>query len=139
MVAGNVREVRRDLFAELTYHTAYDPMRAVRTERYKYVRSFADRPLHLPAHVDASPTKDLLRDQGYFVPRRPTEMVFDLAHDPLERTNLVDDPAFASVQAHLRERLETWMRATADPLLDGDVQAPPGVTLTQADSYTPQG
>jgi arylsulfatase A-like enzyme len=137
ILSGETRAVRQELFAELTYHTAYDPMRAVRTDRYKYIRSFADRPLHLPAHVDASATKDLLRDQGYFAPRRPTEMLFDVAHDPLERANLADDPAFASVREQLQERLEAWMRATGDPLLVGDVPAPPGAVLTSADSYTP--
>jgi arylsulfatase A-like enzyme len=137
MVAGEASAVRQELFAELTYHTAYDPMRAVRTERHKYIRSFADRPLHLPAHVDASPTKDLVRDRGYFAPRRPIEMLFDLARDPLERNDLANDPAYASVQARLRERLESWMRATDDPLLDGDVPAPLGASLTAADSYTP--
>ena len=106
MVTGGVRDVRQELFAELTYHTAYDPMRGIRTARYKYIRSFADRPLHLPAHVDASPTKDLLRDRGYFEPRRPPELLFDLVHDPEERTNLADDPAYASVRDALRDRLE---------------------------------
>ena len=95
MVAGAVRDVRQELFAELTYHTAYDPMRGIRTARHTYIRSFADRPLHLPAHVDASPTKDLLRDRGYFEPRRPPELLFDLERDPEERTNLADDPAYA--------------------------------------------
>jgi len=139
MVSGGVRDVRQQLFAELTYHTAYDPMRGIRTERYKYIRSFADRPLHLPAHVDASPTKDLLRDRGYFEPRRPPEMLFDLAHDPWERTNLAGDPAVASVADPLRDRLARWMHATGDPLLAGDVAAPAVATLTPVDAYTPEG
>jgi arylsulfatase A-like enzyme len=113
-------------------------MRSVRTDRYKYIRSFADRPLHLPAHVDASPTKDLLRDRGYFEPRRPPELLFDLEHDPWERTDLAGDPAVASVQDALRDRLERWMRATGDPLLDGEVAAPAGATLTPVDAYAPE-
>src|SRR3954469_9222925 len=104
-------------------------MRSIRTERHKYIRSFADRPLHLPAHVDASPTKDLLRDHGYFERRRPTEMLFDLGQDPLGRTNLASDPAHASVRDSLRDRLTQWMRATGDPLLAGHVVAPTGATL----------
>jgi arylsulfatase A-like enzyme len=139
MVAGDAREVRQEVFAELTYHTAYDPMRGIRTSHHKYIRSFADRPLHLPAHVDASPTKDLLRDRGFFEPRRPPELLFDLARDPLERTDLADDPAHASVRDALRGRLDRWMRATNDPLLAGEVAAPAGATLTPVDSYDPGG
>ena len=138
IVNGGVRDVRQEVFAELTYHTTYDPMRAIRTERHKYVRSFADRPLHLPAHVDASPTKDLLRDRGFFEPRRPAEMLFDLAHDPLERTNIAGDPSSASVLDSLRDRLERWMRATGDPLLAGEVAAPAGAIITPVDAYAPE-
>jgi arylsulfatase A-like enzyme len=137
LVDGSERQARRELFAELTYHTTYDPMRCIRTERHKYVRSFADRPLFLPAHVDASPSKDLLRDQGYFEPRRPAEMLFDRAHDPLERTNLAGDPAHATTREMLRSRLERRMRATDDPLLEGDVPAPPGTAIRSADVYDP--
>jgi arylsulfatase A-like enzyme len=139
MIAGDVRDVRQEVFAELTYHTAYDPMRGIRTARHKYIRSFSDRPLRLPAHVDASPTKDLLRDRAYFEFRRPSEMLFDLAHDPLEQINLADDPTSASVRDSLRDRLERWMQATADPLLDGEVPAPAGATLTPTDAYGPDG
>jgi arylsulfatase A-like enzyme len=139
MVAGSAREVRPELFAELTYHTAYDPMRAIRTAHHTYIRSFAERPLHLPAHVDASPTKDLLRDRGYFEQRRPPELLFDLAHDPLEQTNLADDPAHETIRDALRDRLQRWMRATGDPLLAGEVAAPAGATLTPADAYGPEG
>ena len=137
MVTGAVREVRHELFAELTYHTAYDPMRGIRTARHKYVRSFAERPLHLPAHVDAGPTKDLLRDRGYFEPRRPPELLFDLVDDPLERTNLAGDATYSRVQRSLRQSLERWMQATGDPLLDGPVAAPVGATLTPVDAYAP--
>lgn len=138
IVAGGARDVRQELFAELTYHTSYDPMRAIRTERHKYIRSFADRPLHLPAHVDASPTKDLLREGGYFEPRRPPELLFDLVNDPWERTNLAGDRTFAGVRDSLRDRLERWMRATGDPLLHGEMAAPAGATLTPADAYNPE-
>ena len=129
--------MRQEVFAELTYHTTYDPMRAIRTDRYKYIRSFADRPLALPTHVDPSPTKDLLRDQGYFAWRRPAEMLFDLAHDPLERSNLAGQPGYAAVQAELRARLDEWLRATGDSLLDGDIPAPLGAIITPVDSYEP--
>ena len=139
MIAGNVRDVRQALFAELTYHTAYDPMRAIRTERHAYIRSFADRPLHLPVHVDASPTKDLLRDSGYFEARRPPEMLFDLVNDPWERSNLASDPACASVRGELQDRLERWLHATGDPLLHGEVAAPTGAILTPFDAYAPEG
>jgi len=43
--------------------------------------------------------------------------LYDLAGDPDEQHNRVDDPACAEVLADLRERLVTWMRETEDPAL----------------------
>jgi arylsulfatase A-like enzyme len=137
LLQGTVTTVREAVFAELTYHTAYDPMRAVRTPTHKYIRSFAERPLHPPAHVDPGPTKDLLRDQGFFAQPRPHEMLFDLAQDPLEQVNLADDPAYAGVLEDVRRRLERWMVDTADPLRRGAVAAPPDAIVTPIDSYEP--
>jgi arylsulfatase A-like enzyme len=128
---------RDHLFAELTYHTAYDPMRAVRTERFKYIRSFEDRPMVFLPHVDAAPTKDLVMQRGEHRVPRPAELLYDLAHDPFERTNLSDDTAYAGVLAHLRNRVERWMRETGDPLACGPVAAPPGAHVTPAGSVEP--
>jgi hypothetical protein len=66
-------------------------------------------------------------------------MLFDLVHDPWERTNLAGDPTSASVRDALRGRLERWMHATGDPLLGGEVAAPAGATLTPVDAYAPEG
>jgi arylsulfatase A-like enzyme len=137
LVRSRTSAVRDAVFAELTYHTTYDPMRAIRTGRAKYIRSYAERPYALPTHVDPSPTKDYFRDQGYFARRRPPEQLFDLVRDPLERTNLADESAHRAELAELRARLHEWQRATGDPLLEGDVPAPDGAIITPLDSYEP--
>lgn len=43
--------------------------------------------------------------------------LYDLAADPLEARNLVDDPAAAEVLRDLRSRLFEWMRRNGDPAL----------------------
>ena len=42
-VTGQLDEIRDELFAEVTYHAAYEPQRAVRTRRWKYIRRYGDR------------------------------------------------------------------------------------------------
>ena len=48
-----------------------------------------------------------------------------LEGDPLERTNLIDDPAAAATREELQTTLETWMQETGDPLLSGPIPRSP--------------
>jgi arylsulfatase A-like enzyme len=124
-----VPEVNDEVFAELTYHAAYDPQRAIRTRRHKYIRLFGDQLEPVLPNIDDGPTKDVLVAAGYGTRPRPRERLHDLLFDPMEADNLVDDPHCADVLEDLRERLDAWMRRTDDPLLDGHVPAPAGVEL----------
>ncbi len=110
------------IFAEKTYHEHYDPIRCVRTERYKYIRNFEDRPrLVLPTDVFLSPTRVSIADDESIWGRRPREELYDLREDPAERVNRIDDPGFAATRDALRNELESWMRRTGDPLLEGPI------------------
>jgi N-sulfoglucosamine sulfohydrolase len=123
------------IFAELTYHAAYEPLRAVRTERWKYIRRFGDRVRPVLPNTDDSPTKDLLLKEGWGDRELPREELYDLRFDPVEAANLVDRRS--DVRDELAHRLEEWMRETADPLLDGPVPAPPGAELNSPDQVSP--
>jgi N-sulfoglucosamine sulfohydrolase len=121
------------IFAEITYHAAYEPQRAVRTPRWKYIRRFGDRTRPVLANVDDSPTKDALVARGWGEHALAAEQLFDLAVDPAEGTNLAADPGCAPVLEELRDRLRRWMVDTRDPLLDGPVPPPAGARLNTPD------
>jgi N-sulfoglucosamine sulfohydrolase len=116
------------IFAEITYHAAYEPQRAIRTPRWKYIRRFGQRETPALANVDDSPTKDALLARGWGERAIPREQLFDLAIDPGEGTNLA-----APVRQELRARLERWMVETDDPLLRGPVPPPPGARVNTPD------
>ena len=138
LVRGEVEEVRREVFAELTYHAAYEPQRAVRTNRYKYMRRFDDRhPGRVLANVDDGPTKSLLIDIGWADVPPPVEALYDLWLDPGEGTNRIGDPAMADVLDDLRARLREWMVRTEDPLRDGPVPPAPGTAYNTTDQISP--
>ena len=67
----------------------------------------------------------------------PAEQLYDLLHDPNEANNLASEPALESVLEDMRARLDTWMRETEDPLLDGAVPAPEGAELNDPNQLSP--
>jgi len=121
-----VAEVRDELFAELTYHAAYDPQRAIRTRRHKLIRHFGERLQPVLPNVDDSPSKELLVAAGWGEQPRPRLELYDLLADPGEMRNLAHDESCAEPLAELEARLDAWMRETDDPLLEGPVPVPPG-------------
>ncbi|RJS88345.1 sulfatase [Candidatus Bathyarchaeota archaeon] len=137
IIRGEAKRLHRQIFVEQTYHAAYDPIRGVRTDRYKYIRSFEKRPFWFPPNVDGGLSKEVARRFGYFNKPRPPEMLFDLESDPIERNNLVNDPEYTDILKRMRLLLEDWMRRTSDPLLKGYVPPPPNARVTPPDSYTP--
>jgi arylsulfatase A-like enzyme len=132
-------EVNEQIFAELTYHAAYEPQRAVRTKRWKYIRRFGDRELPVLANVDDSPSKDVLIDAGWAERPLPREELHDLLLDPAELQDLAPAATHAGVLEDMRSRLAEWMRATADPLLRGDVPAPAGAVVSGPEQRSPAG
>jgi arylsulfatase A-like enzyme len=118
---------RHEIFAEKTYHEVYDPIRCIRTERYKYIRNFAERPrLLLPTDIHNSPTRRALDDE--YLAHRPTHELYNLNADALEQHNLNGHPDYVDVQRELDAQLSAWMEATNDPLRHGPIprRRPPG-------------
>ena len=116
---------RETVFAEKTYHEHYDPMRCVRTDRFKYIRNFADRPrLVLPSDIYNSATRQSMGDDESIWSHREREELYDLLNDPGEKTNLAGSAEHAETLSLLGARLDRWMRETRDPLLDGPIGRP---------------
>jgi N-sulfoglucosamine sulfohydrolase len=138
LILGEEEEINDAIFAEVTYHAAYEPQRAVRTRRWKYIRRFEHRPGPVLPNCDDSPSKDVWLEHGWRERAPAREQLYDLVFDPNESHNLAGDPAMVEVLAEMRGRLERWMRATDDPLLRGPVPAPPGVQVNDPDGLSPR-
>lgn len=117
------RTERTTIFAEKTYHGEYDPIRAIRTERYKYLRNFEARPaLQLPLDIENSSSRTAIGDDH--LSPRPVEELYDLTADPYETTNLAYVPEWRTTRDELSASLATWQRDTSDPILDGPIPVP---------------
>jgi arylsulfatase A-like enzyme len=137
LIRGEVEQINEEIFAEVSYHAAYEPQRAVRTPRWKYIRRFADRPGPILPNCDDSPSKDVWLQHGWRERTLALEQLYDLIFDPGETHNLADDPSMAEVLDEMRGRLDRWMHATGDPLLRGRVPAPAGAEVNDPDGMSP--
>lgn len=125
------------------------PMRAVRTKEFLYIRNLrpdlwpaGDPPSGETetdqdalvrggyGDIDGSPTKKVVverRDDPKIAPfferacaKRPEEELYDLASDPWQMENVAGKPDYAEARKKMRERLDEWMRSTADPRALGE-------------------
>jgi N-sulfoglucosamine sulfohydrolase len=123
LLQGSGYTAREHVFAEKTFHTYYEPMRAIRTASKKLIVNLeVSTSVDVPADVRESPIYPRMLPQLDGV--RPPLELYDLVDDPWEQHNLADDPDLASVKADLRQRLLGWMKETDDPLLHAPVASP---------------
>ncbi|MGH2531712.1 MAG: sulfatase family protein [Thermomicrobiales bacterium] len=121
---GQASTPRDAIYAEKTYHSYYDPMRAIRTNRYTFIRNFESAFLvEVPGDVQLGP---IYRTEAhrYVSATHPPVELYDLATDPLEQTNLAGHAEVAHIERDLSARLWRWMEETGDPLLDGPAPSP---------------
>jgi N-sulfoglucosamine sulfohydrolase len=138
LLDGGSKEIHDEVFAEVNYHASYEPARAVRTQRYKYIRRYGDRHSPVLPNCDDSPSKDLWLEHGWKQHTVPTEELYDLVFDPTEQSSLSAAVTSAPVLAEMRGRLDSWMKRTDDPLLRGPVAAPPGAKVNPVDGVSPR-
>ncbi len=138
VLEGRSKEIHDEVFAEVNYHASYEPARAVRTQRYKYIRRFGDRHTPVLPNCDDSPSKSLWLEHGWKQQAVPTEEMYDLVFDPAEQNNLAAGGKPSAALDELRGRLNGWMKQTNDPLLSGPVAAPPGAKVNPADGVSPR-
>jgi arylsulfatase A-like enzyme len=126
LATGEASAVREEIHAEINYHASYEPVRCVRTDRYKYIRRFSDRTRPVLPNTDDGFSKEVLLEAGWPLPE--PEALYDTWLDPNEAHNLVADPNAAPVLDEMRQRLRAWQERTGDAILEGDIPpARPGV------------
>lgn len=138
LIRSETDQIHDEIFSEVTYHAAYEPKRAVRTLRYKYICRFEERDSPVLPNCDDSPSKDVWLENGWQQRKPEVEQLYDLVFDPNEAHNLATDPAMADVLADMRRRLDRWMHDTNDPLLQGPVPAPKGARANDPDGISPR-
>jgi arylsulfatase A-like enzyme len=138
LVEGKATAHHDAIFAEVNYHAAYEPMRCIRTDRYKYIRRYDARAGLVLPNVDDTPSKEFLLKERWQEQPRAQEMLYDLIFDPAESNNLIHSPAHAELLHELQAKLDRWMAETSDPILQGvPLPAPHGSAVNDVDGLSP--
>ncbi|MBR1918954.1 MAG: hypothetical protein IJ831_04955 [Spirochaetales bacterium] len=111
---------RECVYFEKTYHDNYDPIRGVRTERYKYVINFDAQVLYDVRLLTAP------RYRWFRFPYLKSKMeeLYDLLLDPDETLNLAKREEYKEIRDKLRRNVAHHMKETNDPLLEGPMTCP---------------
>ena len=130
-------KIRNEIFAEVTFHAAYEPMRCIRTDRYKLIKRFDGYDIVVPSNISNNTIKHFMVKNGFLEHKIDTEMLFDLYLDPVERVNLINNAEYSESYEELSDKLYNWMKETDDPLLNGKVEKPDGAKVNKITSYNP--
>src|SRR3954462_10698158 len=112
LVHDEVGRIHDEVFTEVTFHAAYEPTRAVRTERWKYIRRFDDNHHPVLANCDDSASKETLVAAGWADQGVEPGQLYDLVLDPGESRTLAQEPGHEAVREKLGARLTAWMHET---------------------------
>jgi arylsulfatase A-like enzyme len=103
-----------------------DRVRAITTERFKYIRNFlTDRPFMQAQYRDETPFMIDMRNyyetgkmnsiqRFIWAETRVPEELYDLKNDPYETINLAEVPEYAGELAKHQRILEEWIEDTGD-------------------------
>lgn len=116
-----------------TFHTSdrfdeiYDRLRAVRSKRYKYIKSYNTELSHaLPvSYREQMPMMQALRklynegalneqQAAWLHPTKPEEELYDLQNDPYELDNLAGNPDLQDTLIFYRNILDEWIKDSKD-------------------------
>ena len=122
LLTGEKDTIHDCIFTEHNYHGEFRPMRAARTERFKYIRRFKTG---VGVGVDGGPVDAMLRSYGWATRPQPEEELHDLIFDAHESANFINDPMYADTAEEMRGRLQKWLEETDDPILKDAVPEPP--------------
>ena len=158
------RRYHDELYAELTFHAAYEPLRSIRTARYRYTRRLDGRTRAVLPNFDDSPSKraylaaatpdtarngasgddpatPAARGGGDGTPDAPpvdAEALYDCLRDPDNLVNTIE--SHPEVASELRARLARWMEATDDSYARGRApEVPNEAMVNPTEAVSPEG
>lgn len=125
------------VYGEINFHTSYEPVRSVRSKRFKYIRFFDEEYLKInKSNIDNSPIKEFYAENDLEKITKDTECLYDLYYDVFEKNNLVHNREYQKELDYMRNKLKEFMEKTNDPLLNGPIEIRSEWKVNKRDSYS---
>ena len=106
-------QVREEVFSEISFHAAYEPVRSVRTKRYKLIKRYDLDQSPVPANSDGCSAKNDLIEARYYSNIELDQIsLFDMKIDPLEKINLAKNSLYKEIFDVMNLKLHRWMKET---------------------------
>lgn len=112
--------VRDRVYGEVNFHTSYEPMRSIRSNKYLYIKYFDDYSFYNLSNIDDSDSKDYYINTSLLGGEKSLELFYDLEKDCNQLNNLIDDASYSGIIDQFRLELYDYMVKTNDYLLDSD-------------------
>jgi len=123
----------RTMYGSKDHEDVYDPIRAIRTEKFHYIRYFRPeikKSPWLPYELKEEQCQDTSLGLETIYPSltnlRKEEELFDVENDPQEFINLAERSEYKKIKEELKTKLFNWMKETNDFVLKGIVPKPHG-------------
>ncbi|AIY02245.1 N-sulfoglucosamine sulfohydrolase SGSH [Arthrobacter sp. PAMC 25486] len=115
---------RNHVFGQFSYHTYYDPKRAVRSTTHKLIVNFSNAPSVMDPTQSWMHRSAPVQLRGPTVPTSEAFELYELNNDPDEMENLAACPEHYRVLGELARALMGWMQESQDPLLQLQIASP---------------
>ena len=125
------KSVRDSIYAEINYHAARNPQRCVRTKRYKYIRRYENILQNVYVNTDASGTKAVFEENGFFEQQHHAEELFDVMLDPQEKNDLSGNPAYEEILKEMRSLMKDYQTRTGDTIAETGLPYIPGMRVNK--------
>ncbi len=129
VLRGDKTRHKQFVFGEMTTRgiingSPYFGIRSVRSDKFKYIVNFTPDVKFTNActksaafqswqkKADSGDADAAEKVRRYY--HRPAEELYAITDDPLEWTNVADEPKFADVKSKLKAELDAWMAAQGD-------------------------
>ena len=122
LLKGQTDIFRGEIYSEKTFHEIYDPIRSIRTEKFKFIINFEKSKTLYQIGMDIQQDALGKKMLELINKPRPDEELYDLKNDPGEQTNLINDLRYKDIALELKAKLFNWMKQTKDPILKGKVE-----------------